>query len=88
MASIQLDEILDISHANSIHQRLKTTMNAGENCVLDGSAVEHVDTAGIQLLFAFIKTSNKQGSQIQWQGVSEKLRSAMDRLGMTREMGV
>jgi anti-anti-sigma regulatory factor len=88
MNTIELEEILDISHAANIYEQLKGIGVAADSYRLNGDKVEHVDTAGVQLLLAFIKSVQGNGGQIQWQGLSDKLRASIEHLGLAREIGV
>jgi len=88
MSSIELDEILDISHAANIHHQMQDWLAQGGDYVIDGSHVEHVDTAGVQLLLAFTRAVHRMGGAIHWQGTSAKLQAAIERLGVSRELGL
>lgn len=85
MHTIELDEILDISHANSTCEQLKTMRIAGDSYQLNAGKVEHVDSAGVQLLLAFVNAVRTDGGQVKWQGMSDKLQASIERLGLLKE---
>ena len=62
---IKLDEKLDISKAENMLQVLKEAVEQGGSMSLDASAVNRIDTAGLQLLFSFKKTLEDQGSKME-----------------------
>ncbi len=88
MKKIELEEIIDISRAASLQRKLKSQMKPGKAHSINGSKVEHVDTAGVQLLYAFIQTIQQGGGEVHWRGYSEKLSAAIKQLGLTQQMGL
>ncbi len=50
--------------------------------VLDGSGVEEIDTAALQLLVSAWLGNAKRGVECRWQGVSEPLRHAATLIGV------
>jgi phospholipid transport system transporter-binding protein len=59
----------------------------GEGAALvDGSAVERVDTAGLQLIISFIKYQEGRGRRVGWTAVSDELRKAANQLGLQQQM--
>ena len=50
---------------------------------MDASALEHVDTAGMQLLYAFARDARLDGKTLVWQGVSPQIVEAARLLGMS-----
>lgn len=59
----------------------------GEGDVMvDGSAVERVDTAGLQLLLAFVNDHEQKGRRVAWTDSSAELRRAAARLGLAESL--
>jgi phospholipid transport system transporter-binding protein len=54
----------------------------GGEVLVDGSAVERVDTAGLQLLVAFVQHQTAQGRKVSWTSASDALGRAANRLGL------
>ncbi len=50
--------------------------------ILDGSAVQRIDTAGLQLLVAFAQREARAGRTLAWTSASPVLRDAGERLGL------
>jgi phospholipid transport system transporter-binding protein len=55
---------------------------------IDGSAVERIDTAGLQLLAAFFLDMGARQKSIRWCGASESLRSAARQVGLDGLLGL
>ncbi len=49
---------------------------------IDGSEVESIEGAGVQLLAAFFKTANEKGIELSWVGASDSLRTAARQVGL------
>ncbi|MEO6366858.1 MAG: STAS domain-containing protein [Steroidobacteraceae bacterium] len=56
--------------------------------IIDGSQVEHIDTAGLQLLVAFAQAQAKAGRALQWSGASDPLLRGSRRLGVDALLGI
>jgi ABC-type transporter Mla MlaB component len=56
--------------------------------IVDGTRVEQVDTAGLQLLVAFAQAQARAGRTLQWTGVSEPLLRGSRRLGTDALLGL
>jgi anti-anti-sigma regulatory factor len=66
---------------------LATDCGSGK-VIVDGAQVEHVDTAGLQLLVAFAQAQEKAGRTLQWSGASEQLLRSSRRLGLDGVLGI
>jgi ABC-type transporter Mla MlaB component len=55
---------------------------------IDGAAVDRVDTAGLQLLAAFIRDLQAQLRAVEWIGCSAALRRAANSLGLAVALGL
>lgn len=82
-----LGEVVDITMAASLKETLFDALAAEEPVVIDGSAVERADAAGIQLLVAFARAA-AGGPGWQWtaEGPSAALEGAAARLGLDGEL--
>jgi ABC-type transporter Mla MlaB component len=54
----------------------------GDTIVLDGSAVGDVDTAGVQLVAAFVRAVHVAGRKVEWVQPPRALRDASAALGV------
>jgi anti-anti-sigma regulatory factor len=58
--------------------------SAADAIVLDGQAVERVDTAALQLLVLFRRERDARGGTLAWQGASDVLNEAAGLLGLAK----
>jgi len=61
---------------------------SGDPVVVDGSAVERVDTAGLQLLVALVRRQQQAGRRIEWKAASPELLKCGERLGLIEALGL
>ena len=80
--TIELPSVLDISRVTEAKVGLLEALDRGGEVVVDGSHVERIDAAGVQLLYAFVRELVKQDRDFCWQTPSERLTSATACLGM------
>jgi anti-sigma B factor antagonist len=71
---IQLDARMSIVHAAGLHARLLAHLAEGAQLEVDGSQVEEIDTAILQLLTSLWRTGQERGIACSWFGVSAALR--------------
>jgi anti-anti-sigma regulatory factor len=61
----------------------------GDSDVLvDGSAVERIDTAGLQMLLSFVKHQAGRGKPVRWSAVSDELARGSRLLGLAAQLGI
>lgn len=70
------------------YAELDQALHSESDVEIDGSNVERVDSAGIQLLLSFKKELEKHASQMQWVGASDSLRAAIEQLGVGNEFSL
>jgi len=86
----RLPENLTIATINHLHEQFESLVDT-KGCdavVLQGDAVARADTAGIQLLAAFIQASRERKIAITWDHPSAKLCSAAELLGLDKTIGI
>ena len=81
--TVSLGNALDIMHASALKTRLTTALAKNMPVVLISDKIEKADTAGLQLIYAFIKKVELQGSTVTWQKPSDMLYQACEILGMS-----
>ena len=81
--SVQLDARMTIVQAASLHSSLLTQLAAGGPIAIDGTRVEEIDTAILQLLASLWRTAEERGFACSWTGVSDVLRRTANLVGMT-----
>jgi phospholipid transport system transporter-binding protein len=60
----------------------------GDPVVVDGSAVERVDTAGLQLLVALARRQQHSGRRLEWKAASAELLKCGERLGLLEALAL
>jgi anti-anti-sigma regulatory factor len=80
---VQLDARMTIVQAASLHSSLLAHLAAGGPIAIDGTRVEEIDTAILQLLASLWRTAAERGFACSWTGVSDGLRRTANLLGMT-----
>ena len=83
---LKLDPRCTLQEAAQLQSRLIAA--SGNPLVVDGSAVERIDTAGLQLLVALARRQQQAGRALQWQAASPALRSCTARLGLSAALGL
>ena len=83
VAKLVLDENLTISSAHDLKERLLKSAKGKNRIELDGGKVELVDTAGLQVLVAFILYCKKNSLEVQWMAKSQALEQTSDLLGLS-----
>lgn len=81
---VQLAEELVIGAAAELHVRLGKALARPGPVVLDASAVTRLDTTGLQLLHAFVRTRDESAGEWCWENVGAALREAATQLGMAQ----
>ncbi|HWL64192.1 MAG TPA: STAS domain-containing protein [Steroidobacteraceae bacterium] len=81
-ASVKLQADCTLRQATSLKSSLLGLKPGAQGATLDGSAVQRIDTAGLQLLAAFAQGEAKAGRPLAWAGASPVLQDAGRRLGL------
>ena len=85
---ISFDDTLDITLAASYYERLSQLLNEQKSITLDGTQIERIDGAGLQLLVAFFKSAESLHIPVQWQGCSEALKNSAKLSGLTGSLAI
>ncbi|MEE4246633.1 MAG: STAS domain-containing protein [Kangiellaceae bacterium] len=82
--TVSCGQYLDIQHAAELKARLlKAVDKQPSQCVLTANKVERVDSAGLQLIYAFMKELDQMGTAVSWKQPTESLQTGAKLLGMT-----
>ena len=79
---IELPAKLSIAQSADWHRTLSSRCEGQAALVLDGSRVEEIDTAILQLLVSAWRGAVKRGAECRWQGASEALRHSASLVGV------
>jgi len=81
-ARIELGARTTIVQAADLHRSLLASVARGEGMVVDGTRVEEIDTAILQLLASLWRTCVARGIACTWHGTSAALRQAANLVGL------
>jgi anti-anti-sigma regulatory factor len=85
-APVELDARMTIVQAADLHRRLLACVAHGEAIVVDGTRVEEIDTAVLQLLASLWRTCLARGIACTWRGASDALRQTAALVGVAEMM--
>ena len=72
-----------VSEASSLKERLAALLDEPQPVTLDVTALQRIDTAGLQLITAFVRERAGSGRAVEWQGTAPVLATAAQLLGLT-----
>ncbi|MEM7253191.1 MAG: STAS domain-containing protein [Pseudomonadota bacterium] len=84
--SVNLPPRANVSKVAALKVELTAALGNGEPVSIDTSAVESIDTATLQLLFAFRREADAQGIEIQWGEIAPTVRSTARILGFDHQL--
>jgi ABC-type transporter Mla MlaB component len=71
-----------VADATSLKAGLAKLLDDTDIVTLDISAVQRIDTAGLQLIAMFVREREARGRQVRWQGAAPVLATAAQLLGL------
>lgn len=72
-----------VSDALSLKERLGALLDEPQTVTLDITALQRIDTAGMQVITAFVRERAGHGRRVEWQGTAPVLATAARLLGLT-----
>jgi phospholipid transport system transporter-binding protein len=72
-----------VADSSSLKSGLAKLLDESDVVTLDISAVQRIDTAGLQVIAAFVRERESHGRQVQWQGSAPALSTAARLLGLS-----
>lgn len=72
-----------VSGASTLKESLAGLLDEPQPITLDITALQRIDTAGLQVLTAFIRERAGNGRTVEWRGTAPALTSAAQLLGLT-----
>ncbi|MGB6308080.1 MAG: STAS domain-containing protein [Steroidobacteraceae bacterium] len=79
---LELEPRLSIVQAAALHRTMLERLERGAPIVIDGTHVEEIDTAVLQLLTSLWRTGRERGVACTWRGSSDALRRAATLVGV------
>lgn len=86
--SFVMDRQCTLREAEAFKAALQAAEDSSGDFVVDASAVERIDTAGLQLLVSFAQRLQLLERRLVWGAVSEPLRRSAGRLDLARPLGL
>jgi phospholipid transport system transporter-binding protein len=77
-----------IRTVTSLQAELAVRLDESGAVQIDGSAVDRVDTAALQLLAVFVRDLRAEARAVEWVGCSAGLRKAANGLGLSSALGL
>jgi ABC-type transporter Mla MlaB component len=72
-----------VTDAASLKANLASLLDEPLAVTLDVSALKRIDTAGLQIITAFVRERAGHGRPVEWQGTAQVLATAAQLLGLT-----
>lgn len=87
---VHLPENLTIANVHGLHEQLEAIVGEKDydRVVLQAEDVQRADTAGLQLLTAFVHAAKERQLNLDWDKPSDKLCSAASLLGLDGALGI
>jgi ABC-type transporter Mla MlaB component len=80
--SLLLTAECTIAQADALKAQLKRRLQESQSVTLDVSALQRIDTAGLQLLAAFVRDRRTAGRTVTWRGQASALTTGAGILGL------
>lgn len=85
---IDCGDALGIADVGDLYATLLTMLAEGKIVDLDVSAIERIDAASMQMLYAFYQEMAARGHQMQWDKASSVFRQSAALLGLAQPMNI
>ena len=77
-----------VSEAGSLKESLAALLDEPLPVTLDIAALQRIDTAGLQVITAFVRERAGHGRTVEWQGTAPVMTTAAQLLGLTTLLGL
>ena len=77
-----------VSEAGSLKESLAALLDEPLPVTLDITALQRIDTAGLQVITAFVRERTGHGRTVEWQGTAPVMTTAAQLLGLTTLLGL
>jgi len=88
LETLHLEGDLGIVQVDALYEQMSAIFEQAGEIEIDASGLNQVDTAGIQLLYAFIHDARGKGLKISWKSTSEALEKSAGQLGLSELLGL
>ena len=86
--TFQIEKQCTVREAEAFKFALQAAEDSSGDFIVDASAVERIDTAGLQLLLGFAARLKLTERRLVWQGVSPAFRHSVTQLGLDHALGL
>lgn len=86
--TLVLPAAMDVANARKVYTLMQSHLSGAGDLELDGEAVERMDAAGVQLVYAFCRELRSQKRSLLWRGLSEPLLKALALSGVQEACGL
>lgn len=84
---LTLPETLTIQTVQTEYENMAAQLSElNDRITLQASQVGNIDSAGLQLLLAFISKIQRDGKSFEWESPSDALLKSADNLGLTDQL--
>ena len=87
-STLKLEAQCTLRESIAFKVSLLEQLELGRDVILDASAVSKIDTAGLQLLVAFVRQLRSSGRTLQWDGATPELQRAATQLDLLDLIGL
>lgn len=85
---IDCGDTLSIADVSTLYTEILTLLADGQQITLDVSKITRIDTAAIQLIYAFYNESLLLGYKISWHQPSDVFCQSVSSLGLAEKMNI
>ena len=85
---LELESSIVINNAGDMFESLKQLAASGQDIEIDASKVEIIDTAMLQLFFAFVLDLKEKNIKLSWHEPTDNLLNKASILGLTEQLGL
>lgn len=85
---IILEEDVSIVQVAVLKEAWLPMLDSGKDIDINASAVEDIDTAGLQLLLSLVKTAKDSGRSVTWESPSEAVINAVKETSLRDALGI
>jgi len=83
---IILQDIVGIADIKLMQDHFVKVLQANVEICIHSESLKQIDTAGIQLIHAFVQSASQQSTPLHWQSISTVLRNNAELLGVHKGM--
>ena len=87
-AICKLEETLTVNEVAALYARLNDALTGETTIILDGSQVEAIDTAAMQLMAAFHGAVQARRSSLRWRDPSPELSNKVALLDLSEQLAL